>query len=98
MKFYSKYVQGDRWIQVSGEGTDPQDCTIIWGHSESAKEDYDDMMKFETGYTPIYGVVEFSKYNKNMRVQVARFGYVPNYVYDSSYFGSDTVEINLGKL
>ena len=97
MEFYSKYAQGDKWIQVSGSGESIQDCTVIWGHSESAKEDYDKMMSFQTGPTPTHGVVEFNKYNRNMQVQIMRFGYAPDYKYDSSYFG-DTIEINLGKL
>ena len=35
MSFYYKYTNGDKWIQINGEGKDPENCKISWDCSKN---------------------------------------------------------------
>lgn len=59
MNFYYKYVNGNKWIQISGEGNDPKNCKLTWDCSEGNK-DLEIIMGEEKCKSPIYGWTEFN--------------------------------------
>ena len=98
MNFYSQYSNGSKWIRVSGIGDSPENISQpTWSSSDNAKEDLKYLQSFPDGYSPITGAVEFSDFNNNLRIQICRFAYITQigYKYESSFFGSDTLKIEL---
>ena len=72
-KYFYKYVNGDKWIQINGEGNDPKNCKINW---ESSK-DNEDMIIIEMnkiGRSPLYDWIKFddSEYINNIYAQVLK--------------------------
>ena len=72
-KYFYKYINADKWIQVNGNGNDPKDCEITWECSEN-NSDIHTIMIQKTVRSPLYGWVEFndSKIVNNIYVQVLR--------------------------
>lgn len=72
-KYFYKYTNGDKWVQVNGIGDDPKNCKISWDCSEN-NEDIHIVMTTKTARSPLYGWVEFNdlKVIGNIYVQVLR--------------------------
>lgn len=72
-KYYYRYVNGDKWIQINGEGNDPKKCKITWECSKN-NADIHTIMIQKTTRSPIYGWIEFndSKLIGDIYTQVLR--------------------------
>ena len=102
--FYSIYKNKNKWIRIDGEGINPENCNNIhWSSSPNATADLIYMLKFQFRYTPL-GMVNFSDFSKNIRIQISRFAYIIplEYEYSESFMGNENktqkIEINLFNL
>ena len=72
-KYFYKYVNGDKWIQINGEGNDPKNCKINWESSKD-NEDMSIIENAKIARSPLYDWIKFddSKYINNIYAQVLK--------------------------
>jgi hypothetical protein len=72
-KYFYKYVNDNKWIQINGIGNDPENCEISWDCSKN-NDDLITLEKNKTDRSPLYGWIKFDdeEYKNNIYAQVLK--------------------------
>ena len=74
INYYYIYEKDNKYIKVSGIGSDPYNLkNIMWESSKGAAGILKQILKIKSGYSPKFGFISLENYPNNIYIQIIRF-------------------------